>query len=58
MRPKPDTDHLLTRAAQGDVFARHSLLERFRPRLRRMVAVRLDRRLSARLDPSDLCKRR
>src|SRR5262245_6476294 len=50
----PDTEQLLHQAAQGDGAARQQLLERYRPRLRRMVALRLDRRLAARLDPSDL----
>jgi RNA polymerase sigma-70 factor (ECF subfamily) len=53
-RPDADTDHLLNAAAAGDAHARGRLLERHRPRLRRMVAVRFDRRLLARLDPSDL----
>jgi RNA polymerase sigma-70 factor (ECF subfamily) len=53
-RPEPDTDALLDAAAHGDAPARGQLLERHRARLRRMVSVRLDRRLSARLDPSDL----
>jgi RNA polymerase sigma-70 factor (ECF subfamily) len=50
----PDTDLLLRQAAQGDEAARDRLLERFRPRLRRLIALRLDRRLAARLDPSDV----
>jgi len=41
-------------AGQGDVHARSRLLERHRGRLRRMVAVRLDRRLAVRVDPSDV----
>lgn len=49
-----DTEQLLRQAAEGDAAARQQLLERHRPRLRRMVALRLDRRLAARLDPSDL----
>src|SRR5438445_11005353 len=53
-RPEPDTEELLDAAATGDAPARGRLLNRHRQRLRRMVAVRLDRRLSARLDPSDL----
>jgi RNA polymerase sigma-70 factor (ECF subfamily) len=53
-RPEPDTEHLLDAASAGDAQARGRLLERHRPRLRRMVAVRFDRRLAARLDPSDL----
>src|SRR6476619_5752508 len=51
---EPDTEELLDAAATGDGSARGRLLDRHRQRLRRMVAVRLDRRLSARLDPSDL----
>src|SRR5581483_1896530 len=53
-RPDPDTGELLDAAAIGDGHARGRLLERHRQRLKRMVAVRLDRRLSARLAPSDL----
>ena len=49
-----DTEELLRQSAQGNAAARQQLLERHRPRLRRMVALRLDRRLAARLDPSDL----
>jgi len=50
----PDTDCLLDRAAAGDSLARQQLLDRHRRRLRRMVALRLDRRLAARVDPSDV----
>ena len=53
-RPEPDTDVLLDAAAGGDAAARGRLLERHRARLRRMLALRLDRRLAARVDPSDL----
>jgi RNA polymerase sigma-70 factor (ECF subfamily) len=49
-----DTEHLLRRAAEGDEAARDQLLERHRRRLRRMVAVRFDPRLAARVDPSDV----
>ncbi len=52
--PSSDTDHLLQRAADGDPGARDQLLERHRRRLRRMVVVRFDPRLGARLDPSDV----
>jgi RNA polymerase sigma-70 factor (ECF subfamily) len=45
---------LLERASRGDPAARHQLLIRHRDRLRRMVALRLDRRLAPRLDPSDI----
>jgi RNA polymerase sigma-70 factor (ECF subfamily) len=50
----PDTEQLLARAAQGDQAALGQLLARHRPRLRHMIALRLDRRLQARLDPSDV----
>ena len=53
-RPSPDTDHLLEAVRRGDSAARGQLLERHRPKLRRMVAVRIDRRLAARVDPSDV----
>src|SRR5947199_1017053 len=49
-----DTDELLRTASLGDEAARDQLLARHRDRLRRMVAVRLDRRLAARVDPSDV----
>ena len=52
--PHPDTDLLLRRAAQGDPAARDDLLQRHRPRLRHLVALRLDRRLAVRVDPSDV----
>jgi len=45
---------LLQAAARGDQVAVQSLLERHRERLRRMVALRLDSRLSARVDASDV----
>jgi RNA polymerase sigma-70 factor (ECF subfamily) len=55
MNPKPsDTDELLRQATQGDDDARQRLLDRHRGRLRQMVAVRVDRRLRARVDPSDV----
>jgi RNA polymerase sigma-70 factor (ECF subfamily) len=49
-----DTEHLLERGAGGDGVARDQLLRRHRRRLRRMVAVRADPRLAARVDPSDV----
>src|SRR5690242_19377754 len=52
--PTADTEHLLDRAAAGDPDARDRLLRRHRGRLRRMVAVRADPRLAARVDPSDV----
>ncbi len=48
------THHLLARAESGDSSARDQLLERYRERLKRSVALRLDDRLSARLDASDI----
>jgi len=48
------TSELVELAGQGDEVARNELLERYRDYLRRMVASRLDRRLAARLDPSDI----
>ena len=51
---QPDTEQLLDRAAGGDPAARGTLLVRHRDRLRRMVVVRLDPRLAARVDPSDV----
>jgi RNA polymerase sigma-70 factor (ECF subfamily) len=49
-----DTNALLERAAQGDRQVLGALLDRDRSRLRRMVALRLDRRLQGRIDPSDV----
>jgi RNA polymerase sigma-70 factor (ECF subfamily) len=49
-----DTDHLLRDAAAGDTIAIERLLDRYRERLRRMIALRLDDRLAARLDASDI----
>jgi RNA polymerase sigma-70 factor (ECF subfamily) len=49
-----DLEELLGRATAGDCAACQHLLARYRDRLRQMVAVRLDRRLAARLDPSDV----
>src|SRR3954454_9926595 len=52
--PTADTEHLLNQAAHGDATARDRLLDRHRDRLKRMVAVRADPRLAARVDPSDV----
>lgn len=51
---EPDTDQLLQDVSRGDTAARSQLLQRHRPRLRRLIAVRLDPRLAARVDPSDV----
>jgi RNA polymerase sigma-70 factor (ECF subfamily) len=50
----PDTERLLEQAGRGDARAREQLLTRYRDQLRRMVSLRLDRRLAARIDPSDI----
>ena len=47
-------DDLLGRARAGDPRALAELFERSRPRLRRMVGLRLDRRLAGRLDAADV----
>jgi RNA polymerase sigma-70 factor (ECF subfamily) len=54
---KPDsagTRALLDQISRGDRPALERLLERFRPDLRALIDCRLDPRLRARLDPSDL----
>lgn len=51
---KPDTDQLVAMAADGDTDACDELFDRHRDRLRHMVTSRLDRRLAARVDPSDV----
>ena len=51
---RTDTPELLERSLRGEAVARQELLVRHRGRLRRMVAMRLDQRLSARVDPSDV----
>jgi RNA polymerase sigma-70 factor, ECF subfamily len=48
------TEHLVRRAIGGDRVATEELLGRYRPQLRRMVAIRLDPLLRARFDPSDV----
>jgi RNA polymerase sigma-70 factor (ECF subfamily) len=50
----PDTEELLLRASEGDRSARGDLLNHHWQRLRRMIALRLDRRVAARVDPSDV----
>jgi RNA polymerase sigma-70 factor (ECF subfamily) len=49
-----DAPHLIERAAEGDSRAWERLMNEHRSRLRRMVALRLDRRLQGRVDPSDI----
>lgn len=49
-----NTTELLDRIRRGDQTATGELLGRFRPRLRRMVAARIDDRVARRIDPSDV----
>ena len=49
-----ETTRLIEEAARGDRRALGELLSQHRERLRRMVALRLDRRLQGRVDPSDV----
>jgi len=49
-----ETNQLLQAAARGDNEQWGALLARHRDRLRRMVALRLDRRLQRRIDASDV----
>ena len=49
-----ETENLLARARGGEDVAVQELLARYRDRLRRMVSVRMDPRLSARIDASDV----
>lgn len=51
---EPTSDELLDRASLGDNSAVHELLERSRERLRRLMSIRMDHRLTARIDPSDV----
>jgi RNA polymerase sigma-70 factor (ECF subfamily) len=49
-----DMTRLLEQAAAGDAGALAELFSRYRKRLRQMIRLRLDRRLSRRVDPSDV----
>jgi RNA polymerase sigma-70 factor (ECF subfamily) len=49
-----DDEKLVERAAAGDAAALATLFERWNERLRKAVLLRLDPRLSGRLDPSDI----
>ena len=49
-----DTDGLIARARGGDPLAEAAILAGHRDPLRRLVASRLDRRMAARIDPSDV----
>ena len=48
------TDQLLRRAANNDSSAVARLIASHRSKVRKMVAIRMDRRLTARVDPSDV----
>jgi len=52
--PPDDECNLLKRAAAGDGQAWQLVVRRCHSRLRRMVALRMDQRLQARVDPSDV----
>jgi RNA polymerase sigma-70 factor, ECF subfamily len=56
MMPDPTGDMtiLLERALAGDEPALAALFDGYRERLRRMIRLRLDRRLSGRVDSSDV----
>jgi RNA polymerase sigma-70 factor, ECF subfamily len=54
VRSDAETEELIACARRGDRSARDRLLARHRGRLGRMVAVHFDRRMAARVDPSDV----
>jgi RNA polymerase sigma-70 factor (ECF subfamily) len=54
VRCPDDTEALLDRVAEGQASAAEELLARHRGRLASMIRFRMDRRLAARLDPSDV----
>jgi RNA polymerase sigma-70 factor (ECF subfamily) len=49
-----DIDQLVERAGRGDTSATEQLFANHRQQLRRMVSVRIDPRIAARVDPSDV----
>ena len=49
-----ETEELIERSARGDRAAMQRLLAKYRRSVRHMVVVRLDSRLAARVDPSDI----
>ena len=51
---EPNTDQLLEQIRTGDGQAVDRLFSRHRDRLRQMISVRMDPRLAARVDPSDV----
>jgi RNA polymerase sigma-70 factor (ECF subfamily) len=50
----PETVEILKQAREGDAAALEAIFQRHRERLLRMVEIRLDRRLQARIDASDV----
>ncbi len=54
MAPEPSDEDLLARARGGDERALANLLGRHRAAIRRAIQLRLDRRLAARVDASDV----
>ena len=55
MATRPDSDDdLLRRAQGGEPAAQSALFTKYRDRLRRMIHLRLDRRLTGRVDASDV----
>lgn len=53
-QPQSEGSDLLRRATSGDQRAQAELLGRYRNQLRRAITIRLDKRVSARVDPSDI----
>ena len=54
MEDSPQTVELVQRAAEGDADGWSDLVQRYRDRLQRMVAVRIDRRMQQRVNSSDI----
>jgi RNA polymerase sigma-70 factor (ECF subfamily) len=49
-----ETEYLVRQARQGDGRAVECLMQRYRARLKQMIRLRMDPRVSARVDPSDV----
>ncbi len=54
LEDRSETGRQLERVAAGDEAALAGVFQQYRPRLRKMVQLRLDRRLQGRVDPSDV----
>lgn len=54
MTDVPDTQQWINRIQSGDYSALATLLEYYRPRLRQMISMRMDSRLTSRFDGSDV----